>query len=284
MKEKIISQVRPYVIMTLGLFIFTIGWTAFIIPTQITGGGISGLASTFFYITEIPVALTYFVINIFLLILGIKYLGMGYGIKVTFGVSMVSLFFAILQPIIKEPWVSEPFMASVVGGIISGIGTGMTLNAGGGTGGTDIIASIFNKFRKVGPGKVILFCDFIIIGTSYIVFQSIEKVVYGLATMAVASYAIDLTINGIKQSVQFFIISKNHNEIAARINKEVGRGVTLMDATGWYSQEPVKMVMVVVKRVQSQQVFKIVKQSDPSAFISQGSVMGVYGEGFDAIG
>lgn len=283
MKEKFLSSIRPYVIITLGLFIFAIGWSAFIIPTEITGGGISGLASTIFYIWKIPVGLTYFAINILLLVLGIKYLGLAYGIKVTYGVSVVSLFFGVLQPLIKEPWVSEPFMASVVGGIISGIGTGIAINAGGGTGGTDIIASIVNKFKKIGPGKVILFCDFIIIGTSYLVFQSVEKVVYGLTTMAIASYAIDLTINGIKQSVQFFIISKKHEEIAQRINHEIGRGVTLMDGTGHYSQEPVKIVMVVVKRTQSQQVFKIVKQTDPQAFLSQGSVMGVYGEGFEAI-
>lgn len=277
------SVVWPYIIITFGLFVFTLGWSAFLIPSEITGGGISGVAAIIYFSTGIPVAVGYGVINIFLLLIAFRILGFKYGVKTIYGVTMTSLFFAILQNFIKEPVVQEPFMACVIGGIMSGIGTGLVFSGGGSTGGTDIIASIYNKYRNSSPGKVILFCDFFIIGSSFFVFGSLEKIVYGLTAMAIASYTIDLVISGVKQSVQFMIFSKDYNAIADRINNDLHRGVTLLDGTGWYSKEKVKVVMVVVRKPESTEVFRIVKEIDPKAFISQATVLGVYGEGFESI-
>ncbi len=283
MQDKVFKVVRPYINITIGLFIFAFGWTAFLIPSKITGGGISGLASIVFFATEVPVALTYFVTNIFLLLLATKFLGFGYSLKTVYGVSVVSLFFGVLQGVFKEPLVNEPFMATVLGGIISGIGTGMVFNGGGSTGGTDIIAAIANKYRGTPPGRVLLLCDFVIIGSSFLIFRSIEKVVYGLSAMTVATFVIDLMINGFKQSVQFMIISKEYAVIADRFNVELDRGVTVLDGTGWYSKEPVKILMLITKKNQVRQVMHIVRESDPNAFISQGTVMGAYGIGFESI-
>lgn len=283
MKNKVYSIVKPYIGITIGLFIFAFGWTAFLIPSEITGGGISGLASVIYFVTEIPVAITYFIVNLFLLLIAVKILGFGYGIKTIYGVSVVSLFFAILQNVIKEPFVNEPFMATVLGGVLSGIGTGMVFNGGGSTGGTDIIAMIINKYKGITPGRVMLFCDFIVIGSSYFVFGSLEKVVYGLTAMALASFTVDLMINGFKQSVQFMIISKEYENIANRFNQELGRGVTVMDGTGWYSKQPVKILMIVTKKNEVRRVMQIVRECDANAFMSQGSVIGTYGLGFDAI-
>lgn len=273
----------PYVNITFGLFIFSLGWTAFLIPSNITGGGITGVGTVIYFTTGIPVALSFLVINALLLVAAFKMLGFGYGIKTIFGVVVLSGFLAWLQTVINEPVVKEPFMACVIGGIMSGIGTGMVFSGGGSTGGTDIIASIYNKFRHTSPGKVILFCDVIIIGSTYFVFKSIETIVYGLTAMIIASFTIDLVISGVKQSVQFMIFSKKYEEIADQINKDVHRGVTIMDAMGWYSKEERKIVMVVVRKPESLEVFRIVKEIDPTAFISQGSVMGVFGEGFESI-
>lgn len=277
------SKFWPYINITIGLFIFSLGWTAFLIPSNITGGGASGVGALVYFTTGIPVAVTFLVLNVFLLILAFKMLGFGYGIKTIFGVLVLSGFFALLQTFIKEPVVNEPFMACVIGGIMSGIGTGMVFSGGGSTGGTDIVASIYNKFRHTSPGKVILFCDVFIIGSSYFVFKSLETIVYGLSAMAIATFTIDLVISGVKQSVQFMIFSKQYEEIANRINTDVHRGVTVMNGTGWYSKEERKIVMVVVRKPETLEVFRIVKEIDPTAFISQGSVMGVFGEGFESI-
>lgn len=283
MKNKVYQIIRPYFSITIGLFIFAFAWTAFLIPSEITGGGISGVASIVFFATQIPVAITYFIVNIFLLLLAVKILGFGYGVKTIYGVSLVSLFFALLQNVIKEPLVNEPFMATVLGGVISGIGTGMVFNGGGSTGGTDIIAAVVNKYRGISLGRVLLFCDFFIIGSSFFIFGSIEKVVYGLTAMALATFTVDLMINGFKQSVQFMIVSKEYEMIANRFNFELNRGVTVMDGTGWYSKQPVKIVMLITKKNEVRKVMQIIRECDPTAFISQGSVIGTYGEGFEAI-
>ncbi len=283
MQDKILKVVRPYIGITFGLLIFAFGWTAFLIPAQITGGGISGVGSVVYFATGVPVAITYFLTNIVLLVIATKILGFGYGIKTIFGVSVVSLFFGLLQSFIKEPLVDEPFMATVLGGMLSGIGTGMVFNNGGSTGGTDIIAKIVNKYRGTPPGRVLLMCDFIIIGSTFFIFGSIEKIVYGLSAMAVATFVVDLMINGFKQSVQFMIISKEYAKMADRFNTELNRGVTVMDGTGWYSKEPVKIVMLITKKNQVREVMHIIRECDPNAFISQGTVMGTYGVGFDSI-
>ncbi|MFC0876616.1 YitT family protein [Saccharicrinis sp. FJH2] len=277
------TRLWPYISITFGLFIFSIGWTAFLIPSDITGGGIAGVGTIIYFSTGIPVALTYLLVNVLLLILAFKILGPGYGLKTIYGVAVLTGFLALFQHYIHEPAVQEPFMACVIGGILSGIGTGMVFSGGGSTGGTDIIASIYNKYRHTSPGKVILFCDVIIIGSSYFVFKKIETIVYGLTAMAIASYTIDLVISGVKQSVQFMIFSTKYEQIADRINADMNRGVTVIDATGWYSKEERKIVMVVVRKPEALEVFRIVKDIDPTAFISQGSVMGVFGEGFESI-
>lgn len=277
------SRLWPYVNITLGLFIFSLGWTAFLIPSNITGGGIAGVGSIVYFSTGIPVAYTYAAVNAFLLIIAFKILGVGYGIKTIYGVSVLTGFFALLQSLIHEPVVNEPFMACVIGGMLSGIGTGMVFSGGGSTGGTDIIASIYNTYRHTSPGKVILFCDVIIIGSSYFVFKSLETIVYGLSAMAIASYTIDLVISGVKQSIQFMIFSKSYEKIADKITHDMHRGVTVMHGMGWYSKEERKVVMVVVRKPEALEVFRIVKEIDPTAFVSQGSVMGVYGEGFESI-
>lgn len=283
MKKKMVATLRSYIVITLGLLIFSLGWTGFLIPSEIAGGGISGVAAVIFFVTGFPIALSYAIVNFFLLLIALKILGLKYGIKTVYGVSVLTLFFAFLPTIITEPIVKEPFMACVLGGILSGLGTGTVFNGGGSTGGTDIIASIVNKYRNIGPGKVILLCDIFIIGSSYFVFGSLEKIVYGLTAMAVASYTIDLVLTGFKQSVQFYIFSKDYALIADKVNKQIDRGVTIIEGLGWYSQKPVKIVLVVARKNEARDIFKIVKDIDPSAFISQGTVMGAYGEGFDAI-
>ena len=235
MGNKLKNMFWPYVNITFGLLIFSLGWTAFLIPSNITGGGIAGVGALIYFVTDIPVALSFALINALLLIVAFRILGFGYGIKTIYGVAVLTGFFALFQSFIHEPVVKEPFMATVVGGILSGIGTGMVFSGGGSTGGTDIIASIYNKYKHTSPGKIILLCDVIIIGSSYTVFKSIETIVYGLSAMAIASFTIDLVISGVKQSIQFMIFSEKYEEIADKITKDMHRGVTILDATGWYS-------------------------------------------------
>ncbi|MFO7843698.1 MAG: YitT family protein [Bacteroidales bacterium] len=283
MNKKVLLNIKVYAIITLGLFINALGWTAFLIPAEITGGGITGVATLIFYATEFPVGVSYLIINAILIGASIKVLGKGFGIKTIFATITLTLFLSVLQGIIKEPIVSENFMSTVIGGILVGAGVGIVFSQGGSTGGTDIIAMMINKYRNISPGKVILYADVLIISSSFLIFQSIEKIVYGYVTMAVTAYVIDMVLTGAKRTVQMFIFSKEHEKIAERVAKEMSRGITLLDGQGWFTKKQSKVLLVLVKKQESYNILRIIKEIDPDAFISVNNVMGVYGLGFDQI-
>ena len=170
-----------------------------------------------------------------------------------------------------------------MGGISGGLGLGLVFSQGGSTGGTDIIAMLVTKYKRISPGRVIMYCDVIIIAASWFVFHSAEILVYGYVSMWVVAYTLDAFLNGANQSTQIFIFSEKWDEIRDQIINDHGRGVTIMDGIGGYTNKPVKIVMTVVRKRESPSIFKHIKMIDNNAFISVGSVMGVYGEGFDQL-
>jgi len=277
------SELRSYVVIGFGLLVNAFAWTAFLIPSEIVGGGITGAGSLVYYATGFPVFASFLLANVVLMAVGIKVLGFGFGIKTLFGIGGLTFFLGMLQPLFPEPIVNDKFMAAIIGGILGGASVGLVFSQGGSTGGTDIIALIISKYRNISQGKIILALDVLIISSSYILFRSWETLVYGYVTMGVAAYAIDMTLNGYKQSVQMFIFSKKHEELAAVIANDLGRGVTMLNAKGWYSKEQTEVLMVIMRRNQTSNIYKAIKQIDPDAFISVGNVMGVYGKGFDPI-
>ena len=277
------SGLQSYSIITFALFVNALAWTAFLLPSEIVGGGVTGAAALLYYATGIPVAVTFFLANLVLIVAGIKSLGFGFGIKTIYSAGVLSIFLAILQPLISEPIVDDRFMSAIIGGIMGGASVGLVFTQGGSTGGTDIIAMIINKYRNISHGRIILYLDLVIISSSYLLFQSLEVMVYGYVTMAVASYSIDMLLMGHRRSVQLFIFSPKYEEIAEHIANDIGRGVTLLNGQGWYSKEKSAVLMVVVKRHETSIVFRSIKAIDPDAFISVSNVMGVYGKGFDPI-
>ena len=283
MNRKLATSIKDYIIITLGLSMFALGWVVFLIPAEITGGGISGLGAVLYFAARIPVSLTYLSINVVLVLIAIKILGANFGVKTIYSIAVLTLFFAMFQGIVKEPLVNDMFLSAVLGGMTCGIGLGVVFSRGGSTGGTDIFAMVINKYRNVSPGKVILICDVIIIASSYFVFQSPEKLVYGYVSMWVVAYSLDSFLSGANRSAQMFIVSKNYQQIADFINKEAIRGVTILEGKGWYTQENTKIIMSVVRKKETSQIFRKIREIDPEAFITMGSVMGVYGKGFDKI-
>jgi uncharacterized membrane-anchored protein YitT (DUF2179 family) len=284
MKIKITAGlIRSHLIITFGLFLTALGLTAFLIPAEITGGGITGVSTLIYYGSGFPLGISYLIINAVLVLFAIKILGRSFGVKTIFSVIVLTVFLSLLQQLITEPIINDAFLSTVLGGILGGAGVGIVFTQGGSTGGTDIIAMIINKYRNISPGRTILYCDVFIIAASYLIFQSIEKIVYGYVAMGITSYTIDLLFTGSKQSVQMFIFSKKYDEIADRIGKEVGRGVTIIDGKGWYTGEETKVLLVMVKKPEASQIFRIIKEIDRDAFMSVNNVMGVYGKGFESI-
>ena len=279
-------SIREYIIIAIGLLMYSAAWKGFLLPHLITGGGVTGIGAILFYATKIPIFVTYFSINFVLIVIAIRTVGLAFSLRTIYGVAVLTFFFAALPQAVPGTFVGadDNFMACVIGGLLSGAGIGIVFLANGSSGGTDIIAKMVNKYRNITLGRVLLYCDVFIICSSYFFnFGSLEKIVYGLTTMAISTIAVDMVINGVRQSVQFFIFSKEYEQIATRINLDLHRGVTILDGMGWYSKEPLKVITVVARKNESIKIFRIVKEIDPNAFISQSSVIGVYGEGFDVI-
>jgi len=282
-KPKLQSVIKDYSIMLVGLILYVLSWNLFLIPSQITGGGISGLAAVIFYSTKIPIGITYFAINVVLIAIALKVLGSNFGVKTVFNMVALTLLFAIPQDLFPGALIKDNFLAAVLGGMMGGVGIGIVFSRGGSTGGTDIIAMMINKYRNISPGRIILYCDVIIIGSSYFLVHSIDKMVYGFVSMAVVSYTLDSFLSGSNASAQIFIFSPKYEEIADFINTESFRGVTVIDGTGWYTQQNIKILMTIVRKKETSIIFRMVKEIDPNAFISMASVMGVYGQGFDKL-
>ncbi len=279
-------NLREYIFIAFGLFLYAAAWKAFLLPHQITGGGVTGIGALIYYATNVPISVTYFSINAVLLLFSIKSIGLKFSLRTIYGVAVMTVFFSVLPQAERGTFVgpNEDFMACVIGGLLAGAGIGIVFLSNGSSGGTDIIAKVVNKYRNITLGRILLYCDVFIISSSYFLeIGSIERIVYGLTQLAISTIAVDMVINGVRQSVQFFIFSKNYEQIATRINNEVLRGVTILDGMGWYSKESVKVITVIARKNESIKIFRIVKEEDPNAFISQSSAIGVYGQGFDVI-
>ena len=300
LKKSWVTLVKEYLLITLGVSLYALGWAMFLTPNNMIGGGVTGFSAILEYAFKLPIPITYFILNILLLLIGTKILGTGFGAKTIYAIITTSIMLAVTKELIPVDFVSEfsqdsKIVCTVLGGIMAGVGIGLSMSQGGSTGGTDIIALIWCKFRHASPGKVILIIDIIIILSS-LLFPSYDStgapmpypeklaiVVYGLMQVTVCGYAIDLYISGSKQSVQVFIFTKKVAEMADAIAFDMKRGVTVLPAKGWYSKENKEVIMVVTRKTDLNLLLRYVKSIDPDAFLSVSSVMGVYGQGFDTI-
>ena len=229
-------------------------------------------------------ALTYYAINIILLCIAFRSVGKQFVLRTIIGASISTLFIGVLQPMFPQPIVEQQtFMNVILGAVLCGLGLGVVFTHGGSTGGTDIIAAMVAKHSTISFGRTMMYCDVLIICSSYLLFHSIDKIVYGLIFMVIYSVAADRVINNTRQSVQFLIISKKWEEIADNINNVAHRGCTILDGIGWYTKDAVKIVMVMCRKHESVNIFRIIKETDREAIITQSNVNGVYGFGFDEL-
>lgn len=299
----IFISLKEYVIITLGMLLYIVGWSVFLVPNQLVGGGVSGLASVVQYATNgaIKMGYTYFVVNVVLLIIAMFILGNKFGFKTIYAIVIASVGLNVFQEIIPADICQTlavengKLMSSIMGGLMAGVGIGLCMSQGGSTGGTDIIALIVNKYRNVSPGKMILAMDVLIILSSLLVpiqdadgsiMQFNEKIttcVYGFILIVVNGTVLDMVIAGTRQSVQLFILSKKHKEIADAITNDLHRGVTVLNGMGWYTKEPTEVLMVLTRKYDLNVLLRYIKNIDPEAFLSVSTVTGVYGKGFESI-
>lgn len=290
--KRVLSTLRGYTIITFGLLLYAVGWSLFLIPNGLVGGGVTGIAAVIYYATGFEVSWSFFLINAVLLAIALKVLGKGFGVKTVFAIIAVTLFLDRLPGIIPVELIEDiaigngKLLSAMMGGVFSGAGIAITFTQGGSTGGTDIVALMINKYRNISPGKLILYMDIFIILSSLAIpseasiGERAAIIIYGFVLISVTSYTVDMILSGARQSIQIFIFSQKYEQIADAITPS-GRGVTVIDATGWYTKREGKILMVIVRRTESNFVFRTVKEIDKDAFLSVGNVMGVYGKGFE---
>lgn len=286
--------VKEYAMIIMGLIIYSLGWTCFLVPMKITGGGASGIGTMVHLITggAIPVGVTYLVVNAILIVIAMKVIGANFGFKTIFAVALASVLLYVEELLLKQyvPIMpNDTFLSAVIGGAMSGLGIAIALDQGGSTGGTDIVVMLVLKYRNMSPGKVLLMVDVLIVSSALVSLtelpfvQRIAQLMYGYITMVSTSYVIDLYLNGRKQSLQVLIFSKRYAEISDKINSELHRGVSVLNATGWYTKEEGKVLLVVVRSNERKELYRIIKEVDNTAFISAANVSGVFGQGFESI-
>lgn len=287
--NKILTTLWDYFLMTVGSVIFCMAWTSIIIPTGLSSGGLTGLCTIIQYATggAIPIGWTYPVLNIALLILGFLTLGKAFGVKTIYVIFLTSALFEILPqfPVLEcHEFVNDKLIGALIGAALESIGLGLVLLRGGSSGGTDIVAMLINKYWPVSPGKVYLYTDiFIIASMLFVPDKGIIDVVYAYVIMLGFSFGIDFVLLGNKSSVQILVFSEKYEEIADHIINDVHRGVTALQSVGWYSQKESKVLLIVARKYQMNEVVNEVKSIDKKAFISVSTAMSVFGEGFEEV-
>ena len=294
-KNKVLSTLKSYAIITLGLILYVLAWVVFIMPHQLVGGGVTGISAVIQYCTGFHVSYSFFIINGILLLIALKILGPAFGVKTVYAMIVTTLLLRFLPMVIPQEFIqiialdNGKLLSVIIGGMLSALGISLTFSQGGSSGGTDIIALMITKYRAISPGKILLILDIFIIGSSLIVPTEgswgvrVANLVYGYLMAGVFSVALDLFVSGSKQSVQIFIFSKNYEKIADRITSDVHRGVTALDGKGWFTQSESTVLVVVARKQELKILLNLIKEEDPQAFISVASVTGVYGSGFDVI-
>lgn len=296
--NNLLVNAKDYIFIILGLSLYAVGFTACILPYEVVIGGMAGVSTLVYFGTNglIPVAVSSYTLNLVLLAIAYRVVGRTFVTRTIFGVTVAALAIGVCEGFfmgLGHPVIPDRTVSLVLGAILCGIGVGTCFIHNGSSGGTDIVAACVSKVSNASIGRVMVYTDMLIVSMSVFlpfggtVEQRIETriptIVYGIMITFIVSFITDHIINGNRQATQFFIFSNKWEEIADRILAEARRGVTVLDGEGWYTRRDVKILMVYCRKIESVTIFRIVKSVDERAFITQGAVNGVYGQGFDKV-
>lgn len=268
-----------FIKMTIGCLIFAVGVSVFVQPNSIAMGGVSGLAIILNYVTDIPTGTLIIIFNIPLAILGLIKLGHYFMIKTIYVVMLSSVTMNFLEANVS--FETEPLLGALFGGIIIGVGCGITFSVGASSGGMDIIAKVVRqKYPHFSLGQINLFIDIGIVTLSAVVFGSINSALYSAIVTYIMSRMVDAVIEGPDHAKMVYIISNNNDEIANEICNKLSRGATLLNGTGAYTKTDRSVIMCAVRRQQIPTVKKMVSSIDDNAFMIVTDVKEVLGYGF----
>ena len=290
-KGRIWEFLRDFLAINLGMATYALGWAAFLLPYHITTGGMTGMFAILYYLTKFPISAAVLISNAILLIIAFKPLGWKFVGKSAYAAVALSFFLEMGQQMMTDDagnlvqilGEGQDSMACVLGAILNGLGIGIVFLSGGSTGGWDIIAALVNKYRNISFGRALLILDFLVIASCWPIFHDVRMVVFGYITLVVYTYALDMRINSARQDIQFIIFTNKPNEISQRIISETSHSVTSMNGEGFYSHQEIKVLITIVHKREAVTILRLIKETDPGAFVSQSRAEGVYGNGFKTI-
>lgn len=289
--HRIWEFVVDFLAINLGMAVYSLGWAAFLLPYHITTGGMAGMFAIVYYVTGFPMSYAILIANGILLVFALWQLGWKFTIKTAYAVLALSAYLQLGQDMMTADdgtlmqllGEGQDSMACVLGAVLNGLGIGIVFLSGSSTGGWDVIAAIINKYRNVSLGRVLLYLDFLVIASCWPIFHDWRMVVFGYVTLAIYTYVLDMLVNSARQDVQFIIFTNKPDEISQRIITETCHSVTSMNGEGYYSRQSIKVLITIVHKRESVTILRMIKETDPDAFVSQSRAEGVYGNGFKAI-
>lgn len=285
--------IKDYLILTLACFIFGLAWEGFMIPNGMSAGGMMGLCTVIQYATNglIQAQYSYFVLNALLVLVAVAAMGIGFGFKTIYCIAMSSIAMGVLEKLTVLHcidgsffFVQETVLIPIIAGVLDATGIGLVLRFGGSTGGTDIVALMVNKYWPVSLSTAFLVSDLIV--CSLLLFlpeKCFSDMCYGLAELVTFSLMIDMVVGGKKSSYQLLVFSDKYVEIADHIITNMGRGVTVLKAQGWYTKKDKNVLLILFNQKEFPSLSKVIKDVDPRAFMSVSKTNSVYGEGFEEI-
>lgn len=263
----------------LGALIMAAGVSLFLLPNQLSSGGIAGVATIFYYLLNIPMGTVIIAINIPLFLFSMYKVGKMFFLKSTLGTVAMSVFIDLLDKI--EPLTNDRFLACIYGGILLGLGTTLLLKAESSTGGSDLISYIAKKYKPtVRSGNIIVIIDIIIIALNVIFFKEIEIGLYSAIAIYIMGKIIDIFFEGINFTKLMIIVSNKSEEIAKQIDQKVARGSTGLYGKGMYTNENKLILMCAAYRKDVARIKIIAKEIDPKSFIVITNSREVVGQGF----
>lgn len=270
---------REYLFILAGVFLTAVGLDMFLVPNKIAAGGVSGIAIIIHYIAHYPVGTVMLAINIPLFLLGLKRMGIMFGLRSLFGTITLSLMVDLLANWVPVP-THDPLLASIYGGIIVGIGIGIVFRNKGTTGGTDLAAAVINNYMKLSVGVILFVIDASVIVAAGVVFASAELALYALLTVFLTARVIDIVQEGFGYAKAALIVSNKPDEVAQAILAKLDRGATALHGQGMYTRRERDVILSVVTRAEIAPLKELVHTIDPEAFVILADVHEVLGEGF----
>lgn len=275
------QTIKEYILIAIGTFIVALGVYYFMVPENLASGGVSGLAIVINNYVTVPISLINFILNFILLIIGFILLGREFGGKTIFSVFFLSISMSIMEQIYPatKPVTDEVLLNLICGIVISAMGLSIVFNQNASTGGTDILAKVFNKYLNLDMGKGLMAADVIVVVFAFFTY-GIETGIIGAFGWFLNGVVVNYFIDGFSVKNEVVIISKNPSDIKEYIFKELDRGVTVYKAEGGYTKESKDIIVTILDRNEYYILKNELKNIDPNVFVTVRAIQEVYGFGF----